>query len=158
MLVGIEVFQRIARSGQVGQPVFFRCALQCRPALAEEATSRAIAAAVAVIGDRPRALFARGSAAEGSLYALLDFFGGPSALVIVGPGAPKWDGMLLGNHGAAYLEGGGPTTSDQQPTTDGEGATTEDAAERLVVGRWSLVLRRALAESHPIAVAEADDA
>jgi hypothetical protein len=150
MLVGIAELKRVARSGRVGQPVFLRCTLQCEPARAEDVAAAALAAAAAVIGDRPRTLFARGEAASGSVHALLDFASGPTALVAVGPGEPAWDVMLLGNHGAAYLE------SARCAPANNRGRTTHVDEGPWVVRCWSSVVRRALAAGRPVPV-EVDD-
>jgi hypothetical protein len=146
-------FGRIARSGRVGQPVFFRCVITSWPALAEEAAAVALAAAVAVIGDRPRTLFARGEPDRGNLHALLDFFGGATALVAVGPGEPGWDAMLLGNHGAAYLDSTTPSRYDRA-AGESWSSVGEVAAHR---DRFQALLRQALAADGAVPVGEIGD-
>jgi hypothetical protein len=135
---------RVAGSGRVGQPVFLRCVFACPREEAMATAARGLAFAARIIGDRPRALFARGEPAAGDLHVLLDFEGGPSALIAVGPGKPAWDAMLLGNHGAAYLE-------DASCVVTGE-------AEAPVVGRWSSVVQEALAAGRPMAIEGMSDA
>src|SRR5262249_39831907 len=98
-------FERVARSGRLGAPVFLRLQLTGPPESALARLAEALADAVALLGDEPHALFARGDEALGALHAVLPFRSGACALVTTGPGQEAVDGMLLGNHGAAYSAG-----------------------------------------------------
>jgi hypothetical protein len=98
-------FQRVARSGRLGAPVFLRLQLTGPPESAVARVAAAMAEAVALFDTAPASLFARGDEASGSLHAGLTFRSGACVLVTTGPGEETADGMLLGNHGAAYSSG-----------------------------------------------------
>jgi hypothetical protein len=158
MFAGWEELQRVARSGRVGRPVFVRCVIACPMTGGDAApavppvlyhAAAAIEGAVALIGDRPRTLFARGEPASGDLHVLLDFETFATAMIAVAPGEPAWDAMLLGNHGAAYLEG---DARRQTPDASQGGGS-------LASGVWRLasLIERALAEGRPVPTGEADD-
>lgn len=145
MRAAIETFRRVADSGRVGQPVFFRCLIGCPKDQAEAAVAWGLAAAVSLLGDRPQKLFVRGDRAAGALHALLDFAGGACALVAVAPGAPAWEAMLLGNHGAAYLESAAALRRECRESASREAC-------------WRAAIARSLAEGGPVPVEEVFDA
>ena len=97
-----ESLRRVARSGQVGQPVFLRCQVTGPPERAVTVLAEALAAAAALFDNSPETLQAAGDEAAGALHAVLIFRSGSTVLAYVGPGEETVDVMLLGNHGAAY--------------------------------------------------------
>jgi hypothetical protein len=106
MLSCLAAFDRVARSGRLGEPVFFRCHVMGPPERALARLAETLAAVATVMGGVPDRLQAGGDAASGNLHAVLVFQSGVCALVYTGPGEDAVDAMLLGNHGAAY----GPQT------------------------------------------------
>jgi hypothetical protein len=97
-----ESLRRVARSGQVGQPVFLRCQVTGPPERAVTVLAEALAAAEALFDDTAETLQAAGDEAAGALHAVLIFRSGSTVLAYTGPGEEAVDVMLLGNHGAAY--------------------------------------------------------
>jgi hypothetical protein len=164
----LAAFQQLAGSGRVGTPVFLRCLVTCRPDLVPEALDRAIHGAVAVLGDRPRTLYARGDLAAVNLHVLLDFPSGASALIIVAPGEPACDATLLGNHGAAYLEGslrsqlavgGWQLAGKASDSSNAERPTPAPTATRqLPTANYLPLVQRSLSEGRPVPIEEASDA
>jgi hypothetical protein len=98
----LETFGRVLQSGRLGEPVFLRCQVTGPPERAVQRLAETLAAATAVIGGLPDRLQACGDPASGCLHAVLVFRSGASVLVTTGPGEEAVDGLLLGNHGAAY--------------------------------------------------------
>jgi hypothetical protein len=98
-------FDRILRSGRLGEPVYLRCQVTGPPERALQRLAETMVAATTVMGGAPDRVQARGDTASGSLHAVLLFRSGACVLVTTGPGDETVDGMLLGNHGAAYGPG-----------------------------------------------------
>jgi hypothetical protein len=151
MLSSLDAFQRLARSGRLGQPVFFRCQITGPPERALETLAETLADATALLEDVPRTLQTRGEIASGCLHAILVFRSGSSVLVATGPGEETVDAMLLGNHGAAY-QGSGVQAFRRSGVQDAASSEPERLNARTPERRsWFLTaIRQSLAAGQPL--------
>lgn len=134
-------FKAIAHSGRLGEPVFLRLQITCPPERAVAALAEGLAEATALFEDAPASVHVRGDETSGALHALLLYRSGSCLLAYTGPGEDAVDGLLLGNHGAAYRAGAlGPPCPASGESGAGEASSEADQLAALI--RQSLSTRQ----------------